>query len=197
MIIDLHNHAELSKHTDLVIDDYILKAKEFNVSAAITEHNRLYNKEGKVDEVLIFSGIEVLNDYGDFLVFGTPEKCIDIRQDIFKLIDYVHSHKGIIIAAHPFSGYGICKVLNENMAGKIIERLDGIEVYNGRTSKEEWNRALNLAAAYKKTCIGGSDAHEKRDLFKVGTLFVDNIENIYDLVKAVKNGRCKPIVIRE
>lgn len=195
MIIDLHNHCELSKNTSLKLTDYICKAKDLGVSVAITEHNRLYNVQGKIGTVFVFAGIEILNNYGDFIVFGAPEDCIELRNNMFELIDYVHKVGGIIIAAHPFSGYGVCRVNKKEVANEIIKLVDAIEVYNGQSERKLWVKAEDLARIYKKPRVGGSDAHNAGDLFKVGTRFFEKIENIYDLVCAIKNGRCEPVII--
>lgn len=138
--------------------------------------------------------MEILNDYGDFIVFGASEDCLK-RRDIFELIDYVHKCGGIIIAAHPFSGYGVCKVLDSELSNKIIRCVDAVEVLNGRANREEWKKAEQIAAMFNKPCTGGSDAHNKEDLFHVGTIFFDKIENINDLICTVKSGRCKPSII--
>ncbi|WBW95587.1 PHP domain-containing protein [Oceanirhabdus sp. W0125-5] len=195
MIIDLHNHAELSKNTTLTFSDYIKKSKEKGLSFAITEHNQLYKNEENFSENFAFTGIEILNDYGDFLVFGAPEECIEKRNDMFKLIEFVHENGGIIIAAHPFSGYGICNVINSKDANEIIKLVDAIEVYNGRAKEEECKKAYSLAREHKKPCVGGSDAHNRSELFKCGTKFAENIESIEQLVAAIKDGCCEPVLI--
>ncbi|SHH21749.1 PHP-associated domain-containing protein [Thermosipho atlanticus] len=195
MIIDLHNHCELSKNTNLKLDDYVKKAKVLGISLAITEHNCLYNISGKINGVSIFSGIEVLNDYGDFIVFGAPESCVELRNDFLEFVSYVHKSGGIIIAAHPFSGYGVCRVNDKKLASEIISLVDAIEVYNGKVAYKCWLQAKELAKAYKKTQTGGSDAHNIDDLFKVGTRFFDDIDSINDLVSAIKEGRCEPVII--
>jgi predicted metal-dependent phosphoesterase TrpH len=194
-IIDLHNHAEFSKNTDLSILDYTKEALRLNVSVAITEHNCIYKHAGIINNVLVFPGMEILNDYGDFIVFGAPEDCLK-RRDIFELIDYIHKCGGIIIAAHPFSGYGVCKVLDGELSNKIIRCVDAVEVLNGLANKDDCKKAKQIAAIYNKPCTGGSDAHHKKDLFQVGTMFFNKVENIYDLICAVKSGRCKPTFIK-
>ncbi|MBT1247868.1 PHP-associated domain-containing protein [Thermosipho sp. 1244] len=47
----------------------------------------------------------------------------------------------------------------------------------------------------KKPQTGGSDVHNIGDLFKVGTHFFDDVDSIYDLVSAIKEGRCEPVII--
>jgi predicted metal-dependent phosphoesterase TrpH len=194
VIVDLHNHAELSLHTEVTIDDYVRGARHIHVSVGITEHNRLAPKSGVIDGVLILPGIEILNDYGDFLVFGAPEDCL-ARRDMFELVDYVHDYGGVIIAAHPFSGYGVCKAVDSKTAGQIISLMDAVEVWNGRAGRDSWRQAEHMASAYKKPGTGGSDAHHLNEMFQVGTRFMDKIESVNDLITAIRAGRCEPVIL--
>lgn len=52
--------------------------------AAMADPAGLYDRGGVVGGVPVLAGIEVLNDYGDFLVFGAPEDCVAYRE-IFAL----------------------------------------------------------------------------------------------------------------
>jgi hypothetical protein len=109
VIIDIHNHGELSINTSLTFDDYLVEVQAKSISFAITEHNRLSQKSGIFGEITVFSGMEILNDYGHYLVFGAPQDAI-AKRDIFDLIDYVHESGGVIIVAHPYKCPGLCKV---------------------------------------------------------------------------------------
>ncbi len=54
MIIDLHNHAELSRNTTARLGDYLERARRLGVGIAITEHNRLYPRGGVIAGVPVF-----------------------------------------------------------------------------------------------------------------------------------------------
>ena len=194
MIVDLHNHAEHSQNTDVTLRDYVRAARRLGVAVAITEHNRLYDRDGTVDGVLVLPGMEVLNDYGDFLVFGAPEDCLAYRE-IFALIDYVRRCGGVIIAAHPFSGYGVFRAVDRRTADRIIARVDAVEVLNGRASAEDCEQARRLAVAHGKPAVGGSDAHRAGEMFRAGTRFAHRIESVSDLVREIRRGRCEPVRI--
>ncbi len=194
MIVDLHNHAELSRNTTVGLDDYIRRAKRLQVALAITEHNRLYDRGGAIEGVLVVPGMEILNDYGDYLVFGAPQESVECR-DIFALVDFVHRCGGVIIAAHPFSGYGVCRVTDSETAGRIIARMDAVEVLNGRASAEDCRKAERLAMTYNKPRVGGSDAHHAEGMFRAGTRFVHRIGNVSDLAREIRHGRCEPVII--
>lgn len=196
MIIDLHNHAELSnpKTVNLMLADYLAGARACGAAVAITEHNRVYDRGGRHDGVLVLAGMEVLNDYGDFLVFGAPEDAAQ-RRDVFDLIDYVHACGGIVIIPHPYRGYGVCKAAPA-LAERIVAAADAVEALNGLGDEESWELATALAARHGKPVTGGSDAHRHGDEFRTATRFSDPITDVADLVRAVRAGRCEPVRLR-
>ncbi len=192
MIVDLHNHAELSRNTTAKLQDYLRRARELGVGVAITEHNRLYRRGGEIAGVSVFLGMEILNDYGDFLVFGAPEDCVAFR-NIFALIDYVHRSGGVIIAAHPFAGHGVFRAVDSEMGHRIIAQVDAVEVLNGRASAEANARAWQVAAAHGKPGVGGSDAHSSEEMFRAATRFARPIRTLGDLVQEIARARCGPV----
>jgi len=194
MIVDLHNHAEYSHNTSVAFEDYINRAKQMQVAVAITEHNCLLEWNSVVDGVLVLSGIEILNDCGDFLIFGASEDCINYR-DVFELIDYVHHCGGVIIAAHPYAGNGVCRAVDSRLAERVVARVDAVEVLNGRISPEEWRKANRLALVYGKPCTGGSDAHRPDEMFRAATYFERTVRSMDDLVREIRHGRCFPIML--
>ncbi|MHA1911331.1 MAG: PHP-associated domain-containing protein [Candidatus Kariarchaeaceae archaeon] len=194
MIIDIHNHAELSINTSLTFTDYLTEGQTKSLSFAITEHNRLSKKSGIFGEITVFSGMEILNDYGHYLVFGAPQDAI-ARREIFDLIDYVHESGGAIIVAHPYKCPGLCKIKDDELVGQIIDKVDGVETLNGRGNEVYWSLAEKLAIKHNKPQFGGSNAHSFKDLFKTATVFERTITGLSELIKEIKNGRCKPIIL--
>jgi predicted metal-dependent phosphoesterase TrpH len=70
---------------------------------------------------------------------------------------------GIAAIAHPFRGKSI-------RLGSMVRLVDFIEVTNGRSSRQENEKALKLATEYGKKGIGGSDAHTLREVGQVVTV---------------------------
>ncbi len=196
VIIDLHNHAELSnpRAVSLGLADYIRGARAHGVAVAITEHNRVYDRGGTHQGVLVLPGMEVLNDYGDYLIFGAPEDAVE-RRDVFEFIDYVHAGGGIVVVAHPYHGSGVCRTAPD-LADRIVAAADAVETLNANAAEESRRLAEDLAARLGKPATGGSDAHRPGEEFRTGTRFPDDIRDVAGLVKAVKAGRCRPIQIR-
>ena len=165
-----------------------------NCSFAITEHNIVYPQHAVRSD--FFRGMEILNDYGDFLVFGVDEESLQYR-DIFALIEFIHEKHGVLVVAHPFGRHGIYTYCYAAVADKIVEQSDGVEVYNGKCL-DEYNirESRRVATFYNKVCVGGSDAHCAGDLFRVGTKFHHHIINEDALIHAIKSGACEPIMLR-
>jgi predicted metal-dependent phosphoesterase TrpH len=117
------------------------------------------------------------------------------RRDIFELVDYVHQCGGVIVAAHPFSRGGVGKMVDAGTASQIIARMDAVEVWNGRADRDSWRQAERLAAEHRKPCTGGSDAHHGNEMFRIGTRFGERIESVDDLVRSIRAGHCKPVIL--
>lgn len=196
MIVDLHNHAELSnpKTVSLTLADYLVGSRARGVAVAITEHNRVYDRGGTHEGVLVLPGMEVLNDYGDYLIFGAPEDTSE-RRDVFEFIDYVHACGGIVVVAHPYHGPGVYR-MTPDLADRIVTAADAVETLNANADEESRRLAEDLAARLGKPATGGSDAHRPGEEFRAGTRFLDDIRDVAGLVKAVRAGRCEPVRIR-
>lgn len=196
LIIDLHSHAELSnpRTVSLTLADYVAGAAGRGIAVAITEHNRVYDRGGPHDGVLVLPGMEVLNDFGDFLVFGAPADAVR-RRDIFELIDCVHAAGGIVIVPHPYRGQGVCRAAPE-LAERIVAAADAVETLNGLGDAESWQQAAELAARLGKPMTGGSDAHRRGQELRTATFFSTAISSVADLVREVRAGRCEPVRVR-
>lgn len=199
MIVDLHNHSRKSKNTTLKLRNYIsayqLLDSEEQVALGITEHNAVSSKSGVYEGLLVLPGMEVLNDYGDFLVYGVTEEVLQHRK-IKHLVAEVHKQGGVIIAAHPFRSNGVFNMLPKNKAERVIELMDAVEVKNGRGNPKTWAKAEVLASRFDKPMVAGSDAHLPGEEFHTGTLFEDEISSVADLVRAIQQGRCRAVTIR-
>jgi len=197
MIVDLHNHAEFSKNTSLTLGDYHREGILHGAGGvAITEHNMVYPEErfsvGDPEMIRVFTGMEILNDYGDWLVFGVSTDVLGYR-DIFDLIDCVHEKGGVIIAAHPYRGQGVFRATSADMAHDIIDRVDAVEVLNGRGDERSWRLAAELAAVHGKPCTGGSDAHGPGELYRAATMFHGPIADLSELIESIREGCCSPV----
>ena len=101
-----------------------------------------------------------------------------------KIIDYVRSCGGVCIPAHPFR-------FKAASIGDKLETLIGIfaiEGYNAKSDIEENRMAWEKAEKLNLKLTGGSDAHVVGQIGKCVTEFPSNIENMSELVEALKSG---------
>lgn len=145
-------------------------------------------KELEDENFTVLPGIE-LRFYGtvnDYLVYGAEEKELCELPHLLPL--YLRRASGllrkkgcVIIQAHPFR--------------KFITRanpkyLDGVEIYNGKTSKELNDKALEWANTFEKKPIltGGSDCHSEKQFGTSGIITTEKIKTKEDLVKILRSG---------
>ena len=205
MFIDLHVHTrQYSGCSYIDPEELIERACLAGLQGLVlTEHGILWPKDkleclretASSRGLLILAGQEITClDRGrrqDFLVFGM-KKSLGTAASARALIETVHGEGGLVIAAHPYkpsrlgTGY--------HGAGDDIYDLevDALELLHPNHNPEA--RAKVLAAAETKgiPMTGGSDAH---DIYEVGlycTSFPDNVENMDQLIEAIRNGRIRP-----
>jgi len=120
----------------------------------ITDHNTIrgsleakkYEKEIGIKVIL---GIEIKTQYGDIIGVNLTEEIL--TRDFEEVLDEIKSQGGISILPHPYRGHK--KV--EYLASKV----DLIEVWNGHSTPEENQKALELTVKFRKPPVVGSDAH--------------------------------------
>ncbi|AKI97369.1 PHP-associated domain-containing protein [Kosmotoga pacifica] len=195
MLIDLHNHTDLSSGSNLALEDYVPYAKAYGARVAITDHDIL-NSEANEYRDFFFCGFEAITDYGHFLVFGASPELMHI-QNIYLFIETVHAEGGIVIAAHPFRNTGVFGMLDTESAEKIIDLVDAVEVYNGRSFFDEWEKAIEIAKKFDKPMTGGSDALTEFDIFRVATEFPEDINTLEELIEQIRTGQCKPLLLSD
>ena len=195
MLIDIHMHeSRYSSDSYVSLEEIVAKAKSIGLDGiCITDHesNQIKAEAAKLsvqEDFPIIVGAEVLTQAGDILVFGLndlPKEKIPAQD----LIDSVNKAGGVAIAAHPFrdNGRGTGEEIR-NLTG-----LAGIETFNGSTKPDHNFQAYSLALELELPCLGGSDTHVIERVGKFVTSFPDWVSTTKDLIKAVKNGKVKPV----
>lgn len=139
------------------------------------------------DDFTVLLGVE-LRHYGsanDYLIYGVTE---DFLYNAGNLMKYslrktkqICTDNGLMIyLAHPFRPF------RTRCSYKYI---DGVEVYNGKTSMEDNVKALRWAAKYGRRMIGGSDFHKEEHVAKCAIETEEPIKNNEDLIKLLKKRR--------
>jgi predicted metal-dependent phosphoesterase TrpH len=152
---DFHIHSHYSPDSLSDVRTILKVSKKLGFDAiSVTDHESLRGsleakgmaKEFGIEVVL---GMEINTDKGDILALYIGE---EVKETIWdEVIDAVHSQGGITVIPHPFRGHRDVRA--------ISERVDLIEVHNGRGSVEENKNSLEMALELKKPILAGSDAH--------------------------------------
>ena len=193
MIIDLHVHEELfSSCSRMSLEDAITFARYHGLDAmCITNHNSLDIAESdllRTADFPVFVGVEVSTRQGDMLAFGL-HSLPRLTPTAQEFIDFVAGQDGFSCAAHPFRAWN-------NVLGNCLDRLrglDGVEVLNGGNDDEENSRALRACERLGLVALGGSDAHCGKDVGRCATWFPEAVTSLQELIRAMKNGRCRPV----
>lgn len=191
MIIDMHLHIEGRSHCSVLPLEELYRGLSPKLNGiCITDHGIIDQiRHLHLEEFKVFYGVELWSNKGDILAYGIehilPSK--DLRAK--DIIGFIHHHGGIAVAAHPFSNR------HNAFHDSVYDfEFDAIEI-NGAIGKKENEMARQAAESLGLPLIGGSDAHSIKQLNTVATEFENEISSIEDIVKSIKNRKCKPIRI--
>ena len=209
MVIDLHTHTSpASKCSAAPADDLIEEAKKIGLDGiCFTDHNYQWdasriNELKKKHDFLVLRGNEIITDQGDILVFGFDEDIKGVIK-IDDLREKVEEAGGVMIAAHPFRGFLVVGAgqlgltAERAMERRLFTMVDAVEVLNGKVTDKENRLAQEVGEGLTLTLVGGSDAHEIPEVGKYATHFSVIIRDEKDLVKALKEGHCRPVEHRK
>lgn len=198
MIIDFHMHERtFSSDSRMNLVEMVEEAKCVGLDGiCITDHDEFglteYAKEiSKTMDFPIFVGVEYLSLEGDILAFGIPSLPPVRHGSAQGFIDWVKEHGGITIAAHPFRPNS--RGLGEKLLS--VKGLDGVEVLNGSTSPAANRTAREYAEKINAKSFGASDCHNLIALGRYATYVDYDCKTVEDLVYAVKNCTCYPVIL--
>ncbi len=199
MLIDLHIHEKTySLGSRMSLEEIINEAKFKGLDAVcITDHenNDIKNKAEEISRKMnypVFVGFEFLTSDGDIITLGIDEVPQE-EMTAQEFIDLVDSKGGVCISAHPYRNNN--RGLEDKL--KIVNKLHGIEVFNGRTDDLNNKKAFDVAKELNIQGIGSSDAHSVENVGKFATLLPFKVESIDDLIKAIKSNKCKPAIYKD
>ncbi|MBI2876523.1 MAG: hypothetical protein HYY20_06545 [Candidatus Tectomicrobia bacterium] len=203
MLMDLHLHTtKYSWCSNIEPREAVRRALELRLDGIVlVEHDVVWKpeeilwlkEEAGAEELVVLRGMEISCNtreglrHGHLLAFGFYQAANHYyRLCTEEVIAEVHRDGGVAIAAHPFrGGFGF---------GDDIYRLelDAIEVYHPQHDPPKVRRAEQACQELKLPSIGGSDAHELKEIGAYLTYFPHPIASEEDLVREIKAGRCRP-----
>lgn len=148
-------------------------------------------KEYETDDFSVMFGME-LRHYAtanDYLVYGVDENWLRQQGNLLavwekKMCEMMHNEGYLVFQAHPF---------REGMTRCNPDYLDGIEIYNGKATKPQNERAEAWAKKHGKLMSSGSDFHVMKQLAKGGIITTHKINNNADLLETLKSQDFKMI----
>jgi len=160
MILDLHVHSRYSVDS-LSRPAAILRAAKAHglTGVAITDHGTIAGglealRLNNDPNFQVIVGAEIRSEYGDINgLFLTREIKSRTWRDI---VNEIHDQGGLAVLPHPYK-WG-------KPHDKLVEAVDAIEVFNGRTGVAANQQALALAETVDKPMVMGSDAHFLREI---------------------------------
>jgi predicted metal-dependent phosphoesterase TrpH len=196
MLIDTHLHeSKYSLDSFVSLSEIVAKAKAIGLHGiCITDHesNEIMaeaKKLAKEMNFIIIVGAEFLTIEGDMTVFGL-DKLPKERIHANELVHLVEQAGGIAIASHPY------RQNNRGMGDFIrdIDKLWGVEAFNGSTPKELNQKAYELAIELGIPTLGGSDAHNANQVGKFVSVMPDWVKDEASFIKAIKSKLVHPAV---
>ena len=191
-------------------EQLIARAEEIGLDGiCITEHDHVWGQDrisdlNKKNDLLIIGGVEVSTDCGEILVFGFHDSVLKISKaaDLRERVDDVG---GVMIPAHPFRLEP--NVVQAHTAAKqkdpgrptreflsVVQRpvfklADAIEIYNGRSGRNEIAFTTAVADHLRLKGTGGSDAHATIGVGACYTAFDHTVANEAEFIEHIKEGR--------
>jgi predicted metal-dependent phosphoesterase TrpH len=188
--LDLHVHSRYSPDSRLTLAQLVDRLPYTGLRGfALTDHNSVGGLAELADlardhpSYVLLLGVEVSTLEGHLLAYGVTEPPPP-RQPIDETIEWVRSHGGVPVLAHPFRRtHGVGRREAETA------RVPAIEVRNGHNSEVANARAELIAARRTLGMTGGSDVHALPELGRAFTQFPEGARTSDDLLEALQHGR--------
>jgi hypothetical protein len=162
---EFHCHTVYS-HDSLVELGALLKACDDRGidKIAITDHSSMQGalKAHKMAPDRVILAEEIMTPEGEFLGYFMTE---EIPQGLpaVEVVRRLRGQGAFISLAHPFDPHR--SWWTEKTLDQILPYLDGLEVFNARCRREEYNQAAyEFALEHGKALMAGSDAHTLKEL---------------------------------
>lgn len=196
MLLEMHCHTrEHSRcsHVDAVELVRRCFAKDLQ-GIVLTDHHYLWSAEelrqlrrdaAVPDHFLILSGQETRTaDFGDVLVYGAAQA---IARDT-PLAELRRTFpEAALVWAHPYR-----QGRRPDDASLSRSEWDGIEIFNSNHTVRGNSQGLQDWHRVRFTALAGSDTHGASYAALYPTLFDHPVEDIEDLAREVRAGRCRP-----
>jgi predicted metal-dependent phosphoesterase TrpH len=187
-MFDFHSHTYYSFDSLTSPKSIVKAAVRLGIKAlGVTDHNSILGGLKTREAcsgvpLVIVVGCEVNTDMGDVIGLFLNE---EIRSRFFDdVVDQIKAQDGIVYLPHPYA--------HHTKLDRIpLERVEVIEVHNGRMSASANQRAAELARNLHKLSLGGSDCHILSELGSVVNQSDMPIQDEEDARRALLRGQSR------
>ncbi|MBW1700411.1 MAG: PHP domain-containing protein [Deltaproteobacteria bacterium] len=190
---DLHIHSSFSFDSRSRPEAIVrtAAAKGLNV-IAVTDHGtiagglacRRYAEANPKLGVQVVVGSEITTPSGDIHGLFLTEEINS--KDPEEVIACIRSQGGLSVYVHPYR--------EGEPDERLIELVDAIEIYNGRSSARENLMAQNLVLRLNKVGLAGSDAHKPGEIGKAYTVFTTDESDSSLFSQRLLSGEIRPVI---
>ncbi len=108
-----------------------------------------------------------LNFYWDFFSQGKIGAYEDVKKSAEEIIDLIHETKGVAVVAHPGQNFKH----HDDSLERLLQKVDGIEVYSSYHSDEDVKKYRELALKHHLLICAGTDYHgHHKPLIELGRI---------------------------
>jgi predicted metal-dependent phosphoesterase TrpH len=197
MKIDFHVHtSEYSPCARSTADEQIRAAITHGLDAVvITDHFHILTPSDalrlnrKYAPFRILPGAEITSDGEDWLVYGVSDPLLEDRfWEYPELHQFVHSHGGTIVLAHPFRFHpGIHVDLRRFPP-------DAIELYSNNIIPEHYPAIRELANSLGLPTLCNSDSHHETKIGLYFNILDGEVDGDASIFASLRAGRLRPSV---
>lgn len=209
MLLDLHTHSIKSDDGRAKVENYCqwIKAKNIPIDGFVLTEHRQFDAESDYSDLAekfgltILKASEVETEYGHVLVYGVTEALTQafdfasIKLSLEMVLEVSEAHGAVAVPCHP--GRPRVGMFAHTEELGIPKGVKIVEIYNGGSRDKEDQIAIDNAQALGYLGIGGSDSHIVSHIGRCATRFDEKIENIDDLVTALKTGKFEAVTLKE
>lgn len=201
----------MSDDSFMSVDEAIDGAKSVGLDGiCLTDHDAFWSGErvrelSRRHDFLALAGSEINTDAGHVLTFGLQRYEFGMHKPQY-LRACADRSGGVLIPAHPYRRRFLeepgrdpvtrAGMLERAVADPFFELCEGIEALNGRGSAEQNRYAADLGSSLSLPTTAGSDAHRVSQIGTAATEFHGKIEDLADLIRLLKSGKCRPVDLR-
>ena len=190
-LFDLHMHSRHSFDGVMSPAHMVRLGRRRGLAGiAVSDHNTIRGgleaRDANRDpDFLVIVGTEIATEVGDILGLFLTREIVSRRS--LDVVAEIHAQGGVAILPHPYAHH-------QNLTPRLLERLDGVEIYNGRDKADFSTRAqADYAQPYNLATVANSDAHLYREIGRACTEVMLDELTPAALRAAILARRCRPV----